>query len=324
MLKYLGFKSIVGLARMLPRSWQYAMAHRVADAHYILDQAARRSVQHNLRIILGPDAPDSAVRHEARWVFRSFSMYLCEFFGHEALRGSYIDRHVIVQGQEHLDAALSKGRGAIFCSAHYSNWELGATVVAHLGYPIVAVTQRHTDSRTNTMFVSQREAAGVRVVHSEHGATAALRALRRNQTVALLGDRPTGGPTVAVRLCQRRILLPQGPWRIAQSSGAALLPTFMHRRYNGNYTLEIGAPIAPPDDGRSGRMNALAQAWADCLEARLRRDPSQWAVFYPAWDVAGADARAPLPTPALGRVGMDAESPGSLREPDETAERGGR
>ncbi|HYG76083.1 MAG TPA: lysophospholipid acyltransferase family protein [Planctomycetota bacterium] len=287
MLMRLGFQIITALTGILPRTWQYAIARRGADVYYLLGRNARESVKANLSGMLGKDATQSAVRNETRSVFRSFGMYLCEFFGAQHFGPKFIDDHVVVHGREHLDAALAKGRGVIFCSAHYSNWELGAMVVARLGYPITAVVQAHADPRTNEMFVQQRVAKGVTVIPTQHGAKGALRALRANQTVALMGDRTTGGPVVPVTMFGRRTNLPQGPWRIALTTGAALLPTFVHRRFDDQFTLEIGAPIQVPQEGdQAQRMQALAQAWTRCLEARLRTDPSQWAVFSRIWDEA--------------------------------------
>jgi KDO2-lipid IV(A) lauroyltransferase len=201
---------------------------------------------------------------------------------------------VVVIGRRNLDAALKAGRGVIFCSGHYSNWEFGATIVAHLGYPITIVAQMHANPRTNALFVEQRRTAGVTVVPSQHGAKGALKALRRNQTVALMGDRPTGGPVIPVRFFGRRTCLPQGPWRIALTSGAALLPTFVSRRLNGNFTLDIGAPLqAPPDGTLHERMAGLAQAWADRFAARVQTDPAQWAAFYAVWDGSAEETAAP-------------------------------
>jgi len=124
----------------------------------------------------------------------------------------------------------------------------------------------------------------VQVVPSQHGAKGALKALRQNQTVAMMGDRPTGGPAIPVRFFGRQTCLPQGPWRIALISGAALLPTFMHRRCNGGFTLEIGEVLQAPGEGTlRERMASLAQAWADRFAACLHADPSQWAAFRSVW-----------------------------------------
>ncbi len=305
MLTYLGFQAIGGLSSLMPRTWQYQIAHRVADLHYLLDRRARESVHANLRVILGPTAPESIVRYEARWVFRSFGMYLCEFFGHRRFGPKFLDEHVMVQGREHLDAALAKGNGAICCSAHYSNWELGAKLLARLGYPFTAIVQMHANPKVNAMFVRQRAEFGINVVPTQFGAKAALKALHNNQVVAVLGDRTTGGPVVPVTLFGRRMYLPQGPWRMSLATGAPLLPTLVHRRFNRNYTLEIGPPIHPPESGpRNECMAYLAQQWASWLEGRLRADPCQWAVFFRVWD-----------DPISGELGREE----SLAEPQQLA-----
>jgi KDO2-lipid IV(A) lauroyltransferase len=230
----------------------------------------------------GRAAPEEPRR--ARETFRSFAAYLCEFFGVDRLGAEYIREHVAVQGRENLDRALAGGRGLLFVSAHYSNWELGAFVVGRLGYPILIVAQMHSDPRVNDLFVRQRAAHGVTVAPTAQGARAALRALRENRPVAILGDRPTGGPTVSVTLCGRPVDFPQGPWRLALDTGAPLLPTFVYRRAERDYTLAIGAPLEMPASGAyEEKLRALAQAFAHVLEARLRSDPGQCAAFYPMW-----------------------------------------
>lgn len=285
MLTRLSFKAMSALTGILPRGLQYAISRHAADVYYLLGRGARKNVRSNLRVILGPDASGELLRRETREVFRAFGKYLCEFFGINRMGPRFVDNHVVVQGREHLDAALARGRGVIFCSGHYSNWELGGMVVARLGYPITGVYQSHADARTNEMFVRQRAEWGITIVPSQHGAKGALRALRQNQTVALMGDRQTGGTAVEVEFFGRRARLPQGPFRIALTSGAAILPTFINRRSNGQFTLEIGAPLEVDARGSvPERAARLAQAWAKCLEARVRTDPSQWTVFYDFWN----------------------------------------
>jgi KDO2-lipid IV(A) lauroyltransferase len=294
MLKYLGYRTLSAICGFLPRRLQYAISHRIADLHYLLDGHARRCAIANMRVVLGPVAPESKVRQEARWIFRSFGMYLCEFMGLKSRFGAeFIDEHVQVRGRENLDAALAKGRGAILCTAHYSSWELGGPIVAHMKYPITILTLMQPDARTNALFVSLREARGVKVVHTQSGARAVLKALRQNEVIAIVADRQTGGPAVGVKLFGRRASLPQGPWRIAHQSGAVMLPTFLSRRFNNDYVLEIGAPIELVDGSRDEQMAAMAQAWVECLEARVRTDPCQWAVFRPVWDDDGAMTAGP-------------------------------
>jgi KDO2-lipid IV(A) lauroyltransferase len=293
MLLYCAYRCIPVLSAVLPSSFRYWLARRLADLGWLLCPRARRGLESNLRAALGAGAEAGGLRRVSRSAFRSFGIYLAEFFAAGRHAERLMGRRVRVTGRENLDRALALGRGALFVSAHYSNWELGAFVVGRLGYPILIVAQAHADRRINGLFVRQRAVHGVEVASSEHGARAALRALRENRPVAILGDRPTGGQTVRVSLCGRPAEFPQGPWRLGLDSSAPLLPTFVCRQPDGSYDLEIGAPLEWPTAGaREERAAALAQAFARELEARLRRDPAQWAAFYPVWETAQSGAPA--------------------------------
>lgn len=286
----------------LPFGLQYWMARRFAGIAHVLAAKARNGVRANLRVMLAGRGGEGEVRRLTRETFDSFGRYLCEFFGAAGWDQAFFERHVRVVGREHLDAALSLGRGMLFVSGHYSNWELGAFVVGRLGYRILIVAQIHEDPRVNDLFVRARAVHGVEVAPTAKGARAALRALRDNRPVAILGDRPTGGRTVDVRLCGQTTAFPQGPWRLALDTGAPLLPTFMRREPDGSYTLLIDAPIDRPEGGaREERMAGMAQSFAAVLERRLREDPTQWAAFYPVWTcerLAATGGRPARPRPA--------------------------
>jgi KDO2-lipid IV(A) lauroyltransferase len=284
MIGYLAYRSLTFICARLPFSFQYGVARVLSGVAHAVAGRSRAGVRANLRTVLGPGVDEREICRLTRRTFRSFGRYLCEFFGAAGCDQAFFDKNVRVVGRENLDAALAKGRGLLFVSGHYSNWELGAFVVGRLGYRILIVAQIHADPRVNDLFVRARAVHGVEVAPTANGARAALRALRDNRPVAILGDRPTGGPTVSVTLCGKETCFPQGPWRLALDTGAPLLPTFMRRETNGSYTLLIGSPLDVPERGtREERMAALAKAFGDVLEARLREDPTQWAAFHPVW-----------------------------------------
>lgn len=281
-LHYLAYRAIEKLAALIPQFAQYRIADIASDVYFKLDSAARENLVGNLRKILPDETAPAEIRAIARESFRSFGRYVCEFIGQRSLDPKFLDSARIT-GREHVEAALALGRGAIFCSAHYSNWELGPSLVARMGFPVIAIVQQHAVPQIDALFIERRARAGVNVVHSQSAALRALKALRQNQTVAILGDRPTGGPLVRAQFFGRITGFPQGPWRLARLSGAPLLPTFVYRD-NEKYRMNIGPPITVSgytDDNAA--VGALAQSWAKLLEARVRGDPSQWAAFYPVW-----------------------------------------
>lgn len=285
-LHYAGYRAIAWLAAVVPYPFQYAIAGIASGLYYRLDNQARRNMLGNMRAVVGVSAREHDVRALGRGAFNSFGRFVCEFIGLRNLSPEFLDGHVNVSGLEHLRAGLAGGRGVLLCSAHYSNWEVGAAKVARMGFPLTVVVQQHANEKVDALFVAAREKAGIRVAYSHNGALRALKALKRNEVVAILGDRPTGGPTVSVELFGRSTDFPQGPWRISMSSGAAIVPVFVQRS-GADYALKFGAPLKNfgyNDPRRSAQH--LAQQWAHDFEAQVKSDPSQWSVFYPVWPVA--------------------------------------
>lgn len=300
-MAYYMYRVLMTLCALLPWAVSYWLASRLSEAYYLLDGNGRRSIQTNLRVALGPGAPQATIRRLSLAAYRSFGMYLIEFFSFHRMKPEFITEHTTVVGREHLEAALKQGKGCLVVSGHYSNWELGTVVVANMGFPIVAITQKHPDLKVNDVFDGQRAAGGVTVKHSEHGALACLRALRDNKPIAIMGDRTMGGSAVPTRFFGRWTVLPQGPWRLSADTGAPILPTFMVRTGRGRYVLEIGAPLPAPEGGsRTERMSELSQAYAARFEARILMDPGQWAAFYPMWEIG-----RPRRTPAAPESSVD-------------------
>lgn len=334
------YRLLPWLAAPLPSRVLVFLSRRTADCFYLFAGRARRTLTDNLRPVLGPATTERELRRTARQAFESFGEYLGEFFGGRRHGAESLTAAVELEGLEHLDAVLAAGRGALLCSGHYSNWELGAAVLGRRGYPLTALTSRYSTAEVNALFVRERRSWGVEVVHSgggtsrpgsangangvvgvggvggageaAAGARAVLRALRRNRAVAVLADRSTGGPTVTVKLRGRPTRLPQGPWRLAEKSGAPLLPTFVHRRASRRYVLSIGAPLPEPPRAakREERLLFRARAWTASWEERLRADPAQWAAFFPVWEnEAEAVEAAAVAIPLTGTAGEGTEPP---------------
>jgi predicted LPLAT superfamily acyltransferase len=105
-------------------------------------------------------------------------------------------------------------------------------------------------------------------------------ALRRNEVVALQGDRALGG-----RGDRRHAffgvpaLFPLGPFVLARAARAPVLPAFCVLRPDRRYTVSIGEPWMVPTDGEA---DALSR-WVSVLETVVRRHPTQWFNFYDVW-----------------------------------------
>lgn len=178
-----------------------------------------------------------------------------------------------------LQAALARGRGAVFVSPHLGPFELVAAAVAELGHRPVAVVRESYDPRLDPLVDAHRIRRGVGVIHRGHPAAALriVRALREGRPVGFLPDLESRVPSVACRMLGRRWQLPVGPQRIAIRSGSPLLvgalgpprPLSSAAR-PGLFSLEI-RQIEPCEDELE-----MTRRVADALSGALERMPGHW------------------------------------------------
>src|SRR5260370_3334724 len=92
-------------------------------------------------------------------------------------------KRMTIDGREHLDAALAKGRGAIMAVPHMGSWDMAGSYAGALGYPISAVAERFPGSLADAV-VRTRQRFGLSVITL--GRSAARGLTQALQTHALL------------------------------------------------------------------------------------------------------------------------------------------
>lgn len=179
-----------------------------------------------------------------------------------------------------LDGALSEGRGVVFVTAHMGNWELMASGLAGLGYPISTVAKASYDPRFTAMMDKARRDAGIQPIYRGRAGTVAamLRALRSNRVLGLLIDQDTKVPSAFVPFFGRPAKTPLGAAVLARRCGAAVVVGTCRRRRLGTLRVDIARVSLEKMDDVSATAHLTA-----LLESRIRRSPSQWIWFHERW-----------------------------------------
>jgi KDO2-lipid IV(A) lauroyltransferase len=284
MLEYVIYLGAVFLATVFPLRPLYWIARRIADIHHFFDRKGRANVRTNLRVMLGESLEEKALRKAVKQTYYHFSLYLAEFFRMKKLDCDYFDSHVRIVGIENVDAALARGNGAVVVSAHYSNWELGLAYFAMSGYPAYGIVAPHRNKRVNDLFLAPRISMGVRVISTENAIEDGYKALKGNGILCLLGDRVTTKGGVETPFFGRPAVFPKGPARFAVRAHAPIVPAYIIRNLDNTFVITFEEPIDThdmPDTDESVR--SLMRIYAQKLEGYVRRDPTQYGVFYRIW-----------------------------------------
>ncbi|HWL87296.1 MAG TPA: lysophospholipid acyltransferase family protein [Polyangiaceae bacterium] len=241
---------------------------------------ARRSVLTNLRRIRG----DGSVLRDAVEAGQTFATYagcLAEVLSNGSKNARLPDAELI--GRERIFEAAEQKKGIVVVTIHTGGWETVGPFFSHLGLRVMMVMEPERDSRARELHDDARRASGLLVAHVGVDPLDSLPLLRHLQSggvVALQVDRvPPGIRTQRVRLLGAPGEIPLGPLRLAQLSGAPMIPIFCSRTGYRRYRLEASPPIFLPRRASGEEVAEAAQKVADAVTAFLRVHPTQWFHF---------------------------------------------
>ena len=244
--------------------------------------SARKAVVRNLHRIRGP-APATTDAREVLETFSTYASCLAEVLSNDADTGPR-PPETVHRRVQHVHDARAHGKGIIMVMAHTAGWEtVGPVVARNQGLQMMFVMQREADEGARALHDEARKRAGVTIVHAGDDPLASLpilRHLRNGGVVALQLDRVAPGMrTREVDFLGQRTKLPEGPLKLAQVSGAPILPVFCARLGYRRYVVELYESRLVPRHATEPELDAVAQHLADSLAEFLRSHPTQWFHF---------------------------------------------
>jgi lauroyl/myristoyl acyltransferase len=245
---------------------------------------ARRRIARELERARGPVSGGRCAIEVAR-TFANFASCLTEVLSTGSKNGGIV-AEAIVHGGPRIQGILAAGRGVIFATAHTAGWEtIGSILARKLDLRVTMVMQRERDASACELNDSRRRAqGGLNIVHAGGNPLSSLPLLRRLRdggVVAMQIDRvPTGMRARAVTLFGQPGGIPEGPLRLAQLTGAPIVPVFSARTGHRRYAVYVRQPVTVSRDADEQALAAAAQRLADVFGEFVSAHPTQWFPFH--------------------------------------------
>lgn len=284
MIEYGAYWLAGWISRTIPRHFAYWLALRISDLYFFLDRKGREAVMANLQQVMafrGRHPTKRELRLTARTTFQFFGKYLVDFFRFQRLDEADIRRLVKIEHPEFVEQAWRAGKGVVAVTAHLGNWEIGGAALAGMGCPMNVVALRQPSKKLNDFFQKHRRRRGMTVVPLGSSVKRLVAALRRNEFVALLGDRDYSEHRDFSSLCGMPTCLPHGAAWLAAKTGAVILPGFVLREEDDTFLMKLFPPIVPvPGMTQDEIQRKIGEALEDAISAY----PHQWFMFQKVWD----------------------------------------
>ncbi|WP_156657980.1 phosphatidylinositol mannoside acyltransferase [Mycobacterium kyorinense] len=265
-----------------------------AGALYASRNGGPEQLRKNLARVIGvapADVPGALMRAS----LASYARYWREAFrlpsmDHQRLAQQLDDS---VLGQQHLDAALAAGRGAVLALPHSGNWDMAGVWLSQTRGTFTTVAERLKPESLYRRFIDYRESLGFEVLPLSGGERPPFELLSQrltdNKVVCLMAERDLTRTGVQVDFFGEPTRMPAGSATLAIQTGAALLPVHCWFVDDG-WRFEV----YPPLDCASRDVSAITQALADQFARNIAAHPADWHMLQPQWlaDLRPATMRA--------------------------------
>jgi len=292
-LVYWSWRAAAILVQRLPARIVYSGAVLGGEVGYLVWRRRRDITKGNFAVVLGRPAGDPEVARVSRRAFRNFGKYLTEIMRFPSMGHAELHELVTIDpaSLEHLRSAREGGRGIIFVSAHFGNFEIGGARVAQ-EIPLTVVADELENQRLMDFLVANREHKNVVILPPEGATRRVLAALRRNEMVGFmmdLGPRAHELDNVQATFFGVRTAFPTIAAALARVSGAPIIVAAVTRDRDNSFKGVALPPIFVERTRQAASdLEQATQAIVHALEGLMRPQPDQWYMFRPMWPALDA------------------------------------
>jgi len=283
-LTYSLIRAVVYLFELLPLAWAVRFGRVLGSLFYRLDLRHRRITLGNLQRALGRECSDEELRDIAKRAYRNLGASVAEIMKVGVLSPERVTRWVDLEGLDHYEQAAAKGRGVLFVTAHFGNWELMPIAFSMRGHRLFGVARPLDNPYLDRLVRMRRERWGNQIL-SKYGALQEVRRLlAQGEAVGFLLDQNVSGRGgVFVPFFDQPASTNKSLALLALRTGAPVLPAFILReKERHRVVIEKEVELVRTADLAADVLENTARL-TQIIEAYIRRYPDHWLWMHRRW-----------------------------------------
>ncbi len=255
-------------------------------AGYLLFKLSRkhRLIAYNNLKLSFPQKGEEEIWEITEQVFLNIGIMLAEVAAASVRGESWIKKQVSIEGREHLEEALRKGKGVLLLTGHLGNWEYVALGIGR-EYPLSFVARSLDNEYLNDFITGLRTMFGSEMISNKRAAYKIMDALKRKRAVGILMDQNVlWDHGIFVDFFGRPACTTPVIPVVALKTGAPVIPAFAIRVSPGRIKIIIKEEVRfEPTGDKKEDTRRYTQLLTKVIESNIRDYPDQWFWVHRRW-----------------------------------------
>jgi lauroyl/myristoyl acyltransferase len=273
MAKLRAFRLAAAIIPVIPFWLAYPGARLAGLIIWALNGQLRRRAERNLRHVPTLASDPVALRRATQGVFQHMVLNYLDFLRGPRLTGKEVLAGWTTEGEDYIQEMMRQGRGLIVASAHFGNFEYGASRLGAIGYQMTTPVERIKPAALYEWFRETREHHNMRLLPADSRETLRemIIALKRNEMVLVAADRYIIGSSIETPFFGEPARLPTSPFALALKTGAPIAASFSWRLGRGRSqgaAIPLDVQPEPTASGESSNGDGIRNGGDDASRVR--------------------------------------------------------
>jgi KDO2-lipid IV(A) lauroyltransferase len=283
-LEYIAFIAIAKTVQLLGYKRLHIPAIIISFVFYNLLKIRRDVVFKNLRIAF-PNKPDNELKLIAKKSYYHFSRLILEIMCIPKMSSEELQPLVRCSEVPELSKVYDKGKGLIFLTAHFGNWEYGAiSVPLQMGTVMYPIVKPQRNPYVTDWLKKMRETHGNKVISLGMSIREIYKVLKDGKLLGVVGDQRGPKEGMRVKLFGRDTAIYSGTAELVLKLKVPIFVLFAVRIEGSKFTAfteQIEIDNLP--EGYENQVKEINQRYMNLLEKYVRLYPEQWFWMHNIW-----------------------------------------
>lgn len=279
------FKSFVFLVKHTPQFIMDAILNFFAFLAYKLDSRHRKIARVNLDLAYENKMSDEEKRRITKKCYKNLLFNMRDFVENQDTSKEKLLSKVTIHNEHYYHSIKEEGKGIIFLTAHYGNWELLPLCTGATYGKLWGVGRNLDYEKMNQILQKNRNQFNVHMLEKKGAIRGLLKALKNGENIGLLVDQNTRKKEgILVDFFGKKVTHTPSASLIARKTNSVIIPTFITSDDYQTYDITFYEPIYTDKTENSEEdIRKSVQAQADATQRAIELKPDEWFWLHRRW-----------------------------------------